>query len=76
MKKTASSAIGMLLTMLIIGLLFITMMPTLKETGGAGLFGSSLNKKSVESRVNQQVKDIEKIRKQNAEEYKKVDQDY
>lgn len=76
MKKTASSAIGMLLTMLIIGLLFITMMPTLKETGGSGLFGSSLNKKSVESRVNQQVKDIEKIRKQNAEEYKKVDQDY
>ena len=52
-KYPASGAIGMLLTMLIIALLFIMMMPTLKNTGSTNLEQSPINKQSVEKEVNQ-----------------------
>lgn len=63
-KLSASGAIGLLISMLIIAVLFILMMPTLKNTGGAGIYGSSIDKKSVEERVNKQVEEIQNMRNQ------------
>lgn len=71
----AGGAIGMLLSMLIIALLFIMMMPSLKNTGSAGLFGSSLNKKSVEEQVDKQIEQIENMRRQ-TQQYNENIQDY
>ncbi len=75
-KLNASGAIGMLLAMLIIALLFILMMPTLKNTSSTGLGESSINKESVEEQVNQQVNEIEKIRQQTVEMNNKATQEY
>ena len=75
-KLNASGAIGMLLAMLIIALLFILMMPTLKNTFSTGLGKSSINKESVEEQVNQQVNEIEKIRQQTVEMNNKATQEY
>ena len=63
-RLPASGAIGMLLTLLIIAVLFIMMMPTLKNTGGAGFMGSSIKKESVEEHVNKQVEDIQRMRRE------------
>ena len=75
-KLNASGAIGMLLAMLIIALLFILMMPVLKNTSSTGLGESSINKESVEEQVNQQVNEIEKIRQQTVEMNNKATQEY
>lgn len=75
-KLNASGAIGMLLAMLIIALLFILMMPTLKNTSSTGLGENSINKESVEEQVNQQVNEIEKIRQQTVEMNNKATQEY
>ncbi len=75
-RKTGSGAIGMLLAMLIIALLFILMMPTLKDVGGAGLSGSSLNKESVEEHVNKQVEEIERMRQQTININQNIKQEY
>ncbi|MBO8430122.1 hypothetical protein IAC76_01915 [Spirochaetes bacterium] len=63
-KLNASGAIGLLISMLIIAILFIIMMPALKGGSSAGLSGSSINQKSVEEQVNKQLEDIEKMRQQ------------
>lgn len=77
-KRTAAGAIGMLLTLLIISLLFILMMPALKDVGGVfNLSGESLNKESVEKRVNDQVKEIENIRSQTSVDINRaINQEY
>ena len=72
-RKTASGAIGMLLTLLIISLLFILMMPALKDVGGMFSLGNnSINKESVEKRVNEQVQEIENIRNQTSDDINRV----
>ena len=63
-KYPASGAIGMLLTKLIIALLFIMMMPTLKNTGSTNLEQSPINKQSVEQEVNQKLEEIQNLRNQ------------
>ncbi len=75
-KLNASGAISMLLAMLIIALLFIFMMPMLKDFGGAGLGGTSLNKESVEEHVNKQVEEIERMRQQTININKQLNQEY
>ena len=77
-KLKASSAIGMLLALLIISLLFILMMPTLKDIGtGSGSLGtSSINKQSVESKVNKQIEEIENMRRQTIDINKRINQEY
>ncbi len=75
-RLNASGAIGMLLAMLIIALLFILMMSTLKNVSSTGLGESSINKESVEEQVNQQVNEIEKIRQQTVEMNNKANQEY
>lgn len=76
-KMSAGSAIGMLLTLLIISVLFILMMPIFKNVGGGlNLGAESMDRKSVESKVNQQVKDIENIRNQSLRDMEKINQEY
>lgn len=76
-KLEASSAIGMLLTLLIISLLFILMMPSLKNFSGTfAQKESSINKESVENHVNKQIEGIENIRRQNIEMNNKLNQEY
>lgn len=75
-KLSASGAIGMLISMLIIALLFILMMPSLKNTGSAGFSGSSLNQKSVEEQVDKQVEQIQNMRRQTEQYNMNVQQEY
>jgi len=79
-KYQASGAIGMLLTLLVIGIVFIAVMPSLKGTGGAGgsffMDGDSIDAKSVETHVNQQVEDIERLRKNNLKELNNINQEF
>lgn len=76
-KLPAGGAIGMLLALLIISLLFIFMIPALKDVGGGLNFGAnSINRQSVESKVDQQVKEIENIRSQSLRDMEKINQEY
>lgn len=75
-KKRAFGAIGMLLTILIIALMFIFMLPALKNTGSTGLGESSINKESVEQQVNKQVEEIEKMRQQTININNNINQEY
>ncbi len=76
MKRQASSAISMLLAMLIISIIFIYMMPMLKDFGGLSLGGNSLNQESVESHVNKQVEEIERMRQQTININNSINQEY
>ena len=67
-------SIGMLLTLVISSLLFILMMPTLKNTATSGISGSSVDTKSVEEQVNKQVEEIQNMRQQANQQ--PVDTDY
>lgn len=64
-KLPAMGAISLLLGLLIISVLFIMMMPVLRNvSGGAGMSGSSIKQESVEEHVNQAVEDIQRMRQQ------------
>lgn len=64
-KLPAEGAIGLLLGLLIISIIFIMMMPALKNlSGGAGISGTSIDKKNVEEQVDKTVDDIQKMRQQ------------
>ena len=79
MKKfEASGAIGLLLTLLVISIVFIMVMPTLKGNGsGSGSFDSStVNTKSVETQVNEQVEEIEKLRENSLKDLNNINQEY
>lgn len=69
------SAIGMLLTLLIISVLFVVLMPNLKNTGN-GCYNNMSEVKSVESQAQDKIKEIEELRKQAEEAYKQDSQDY
>jgi len=74
--KRASGAISMLLAMLIIAILFIFMMPMLKDFGGLNLGGNSINQESVEEHVNKQVEEIERMRQQTIDINQNINQEY
>ncbi len=64
-KLKAEGAIGLLLGLLIISIIFIMMMPTLRNiSGGAGVNGSSIKQKNVEQEVDKAVEDIQRMRQQ------------
>ena len=76
-KLKASGAIGMLLTILIIGLMFALIIPLLKGLGGGKTFSnSSINNKSAEEELNKKIEDIEKYRNQTSKESEKINQEY
>ena len=66
-KLSAFGAIGMLITLLIIGLLFIILMPTLKDVGGGAFGPSSLNKGNVEREMNNKIDEVEYYKNKNIE---------
>lgn len=63
-KLQGSGAIGMLLALLIIAILFIIMMPNIKTMNSNQFYKNSINSKSVEDHVNKQLEDIKNMRQQ------------
>lgn len=63
-QLSASGAIGLLLTMLIIALLFIMLMPSIKNSGGTSLDTSPIKQESLEDEVNQKLNEIQNMRNQ------------
>ena len=64
-KLKAEGAIGLLLGLLIISIIFIMMMHTLRNiSGGAGINGSSIKQENVEQQVDKAVEDIQRMRQQ------------
>ena len=75
--RKAYAAVGMLITLLIIAVLFVILMPQLKDTGsGGGLYKSPRDIKSAESEAYSKIKEIESLRQQAQEEYNKTNQDF
>lgn len=63
-KLSGSGVIGLFLAMLIIALLYIIMMPVLKDSVSGGLYSDTLDKKSVQQEVDKQIEQIQNMRKQ------------
>ena len=64
-KLKAEGAIGLLLGLLIISVIFIMMMPALRNvSGGAGINGSSIKQERVEQQVDKTVEEIQRMRQQ------------
>lgn len=63
-QLSASGAIGLLLTMLIIALLFIMLKPSIKNTSGTSLDTSPIKQESIEYEVNQKLNEIQNMRNQ------------
>ena len=64
-KLKAEGAIGLLLGLLIISVIFIMMMPALRNvSGGAGINGSSIKQESVVQQVDKTVEEIQRMRQQ------------
>ena len=66
--KKAVGAIGMLISLLIISIIFILMMPTIKDFGTGQIGASSVNNQNLEHKIDEQVNEIMKIRRQQAEQ--------
>lgn len=75
-KLQAFGAIGLLLTILIAILLFLFMLPVLKDFSAVGLGGNDINKESVEKHVNKQLEEIERMRQQTVNANKNLNQEY
>ncbi len=69
MLKPAFGAVGMLLTILIIGLIAVMTLPMLKSTSGTNLNNSSINYESAEDKANEMIDDIQKKRQEAIEYY-------
>ena len=63
-QLSASGAIGLLLTMLIIALLFIMLMPSIKHSGGTNLNVSPIKHETLEDEINQKLNEIQNMRNQ------------
>lgn len=63
-QLSASGAIGLLLTMLIIALLFIMLMPSIKNSGGTNLNVSPIKYETLEDEINQKLNEIQNMRNQ------------
>jgi len=76
-SKSGYAAVGMLITLIIIAVLYAIMMPTLKDVnGGGGIFQSPTDVKSVESQVNEKINEIENLREQARKDLETDSQDY
>ena len=64
MYRSGFGVIDLLLGLVIISVIFMLMMPTLKGGSSLNIYGSSQNPKSIQEHVNQQVQEIEQMRRQ------------
>lgn len=74
MLRPAFGTISMLLTLLIVGLIFVMTIPMLKSTSSSGLGKSTLKQDNVEEQVDEMVKEIEKMRQQSIDYYNEQNQ--
>lgn len=72
-KLTASGAIGLLLTLLIIAVAFILLMPSIKSTTGTTLETSPIKQESLEDEVNQKLNEIQNMRNQTIEQQNNIE---
>ena len=69
MLKPASGMIGMLLTILIIGIVAAMTLPMLKSTSGGNLNNSYVNYERAEEKANEMIEQIQKQRQETIEYY-------
>ena len=74
--RKAYGAIGMLLTLLIVALLFILFIPSLKKVPSSSGINSPAELQSVEERAYDKINEIERLRQQAADEYEKNSQEF
>ncbi len=74
MLRPAFGTISMLLTLLIVGLIFVMTIPMLKSTSSSGLGQSSIKQDNIEEQVDEMVKEIEKMRQQSIDYYNEQNQ--
>ena len=67
--KKAVGAIGMLISIFIISIIFILVMPAIKDFGAGSIGTNSINNKNLEKEIDEQVNEIIKIRQQQAKQF-------
>ena len=74
-KKNAFGAIEILLTILIVSIIFIVIIPLFQSSSSLSTKGSADNT-NIQENINEQVNQIENMRKQNAKMLENINQDY
>ncbi len=74
MKKfSASGAIGLLITLLIIAIAFILTMPSIKSSTSTNIETSPIKHESIEDEVNQKLNEIQNMRNQAIEQQNSIE---
>lgn len=74
MKKfSASGAIGLLITLLIIAIAFILTMPSIKSSTSTNIETSPIKHESIEEEVNQKLNEIQNMRNQAIEQQNSIE---
>lgn len=74
MKKfSASGAIGLLITLLIIAIAFILTMPSIKSSTSTNIETSPIKYESIEDEVNQKLNEIQNMRNQAIEQQNSIE---
>lgn len=74
MKKfSASGAIGLLITLLIIAIAFILTMPSIKSSTSTNIETSPIKHESIEDEVNQKLNEIQNMRNQAIEQQSSIE---
>ena len=72
-KLSGSGAIGLLLTLLIVAVIFILLMPSIKNTSSTNINTSSIKQESIEDEVNQKLNEIQNMRNQAIEQQNSIE---
>lgn len=72
-KLSGSGAIGLLLTLLIFAVIFILLMPSIKNTSSTNINTSSIKQESIEDEVNQKLNEIQNMRNQAIEQQNSIE---
>lgn len=72
-KLSGSGAIGLLLTLLIVALMFILLMPSIKSTSSTNINASSIKQESIEDEVNQKLNEIQNMRNRAIEQQNSIE---
>lgn len=75
MKRKAFGAIDLLIGLVITTVLFMIMIPTMKNVGGMKFKGTSVNQKSVEQQVDETVNEVEALRRQSIDAQTKIQEE-
>lgn len=74
MLKPAFGAISMLLTLLIIGIIFVMTIPAIKSVSNSGIQNSTINQESAQEKADEMIKQIEQMKQQSIDYYNEQNQ--